>query len=70
MFHSFDYPDETGSPILGANFWRPLMVDGVINFPRPEQCTVKKEIREMTAKVFSPAKNFREVDAEAEAVGV
>jgi CRISPR-associated protein Cas5d len=65
MFHSFDYPDETGVNKLTANFWRPTMVDGVIHFPRPEQCPVKKEIREMTPKRFGIGHNLRDTDAEA-----
>jgi len=63
-FHSFDYPDETGVSKLGANFWRPTMADGVIHFPRPERCPVKKEIREMTSKRFGLDQNLRNVDAE------
>lgn len=47
MFHGFDYPDETGVNELHSRFWRPLMVDGVISFPRPEACTVRKFVREM-----------------------
>ena len=70
MFHSFNYPDETGTDKLGANFWRPLMVDGVIQFPRPEDCTVKKEIRQMRPKVFTPGQNLQEAEAEALQVGV
>jgi CRISPR-associated protein Cas5d len=64
-FHSFDYPDETGVNKLGANFWRPTMADGVIHFPRPERCPVKKEIRNMTPKRFGIDHNLRNVDAEA-----
>jgi CRISPR-associated protein Cas5d len=64
-FHSFDYPDETGVKKLAANFWRPTMVDGVIHFPRPEQCPVKKEIRDMVPKRFGISHNLREVDAES-----
>ncbi len=65
MFHSFDYPDETGVNKLAVNFWRPTMVDGVIHFPRPEQCPVKKEIRDMAPKRFGIDRNLREVGAEA-----
>ncbi|MGO9261186.1 MAG: type I-C CRISPR-associated protein Cas5c [Bryobacteraceae bacterium] len=65
MFHSFDYPDETGVNKLAANFWRPTMTDGVIHFPRSEQCPFRKEIREMTPKRFGMGQNLRDVDAEA-----
>ena len=52
MFHGFDYPDETGENQLHARFWRPTMIDGRINFLRPEACTVRKFVREMGAKKF------------------
>lgn len=61
MFHGFDYPDETGRDALEARFWRPTMVDGVIRFPRPEQCPIRKEVRKMQAKRFEVGKNMRSV---------
>ena len=53
MFHGFDYPDETGKNDetgryeLHSRFWRPVMRDGIVEFPRPEQCTIRKFVREM-----------------------
>ncbi len=47
MFHGFDYPDETNSEELRARFWRPEMVNGVIRFIRPEECTILKPVRKM-----------------------
>lgn len=58
MFHGFDYPDETGESKLETRFWNPVMKNGVISFPRPEDCTVKKFVREMEAKVFKLDNNF------------
>lgn len=49
MFHGFDYPDELGKDELHARFWRPKMVDGKINFIRPEACTIRKVVRTMKA---------------------
>jgi CRISPR-associated protein Cas5d len=65
MFHSFNYPDETGENKLSANFWRPCMVDGVIRFARPDECRVKREIREMMPKRFDLDRNLRNADHEA-----
>ncbi|MGC8492583.1 MAG: type I-C CRISPR-associated protein Cas5c [Syntrophobacteraceae bacterium] len=60
MFHGFDYPDETGktdekgmpaddgSFRLHSRFWRPVMLRGVIRFVRPEECVMRKFVREMT----------------------
>jgi CRISPR-associated protein Cas5d len=69
MFHGFDYPDETGinehrEGELHARFWRPTMKNGVIHFPRPENCTIRKFIRPMGAKQFDQGTNLRVVDAE------
>jgi CRISPR-associated protein Cas5d len=63
-FHGFDYPDETGENKLQARFWRPTMIDGVIRFDPPEQCTTRKFIREMQPKQFMPGRNLIGVEAE------
>jgi len=49
MFHGFDYPDELGKNELHARFWRPKMVDGKIDFIRPDACTIRKVVRSMKA---------------------
>ena len=49
MFHGFDYPDELGKNELNARFWRPKMIDGKIDFIRPEACTIRKVVRPMKA---------------------
>jgi len=69
-FHSFDYPDEVGTNVLGVNFWRPQMLDGIVQFPRPEQCPVKNAVREMTAKRFGVDYNIRGANLEAEGLGL
>ncbi|MBF8274946.1 MAG: cas5d [Candidatus Brocadiaceae bacterium] len=50
MFHGFDYPDEIGENKLYSRFWRPVMEDGIITFQRPEECTIRKFVREMIPK--------------------
>lgn len=54
MFHGFDYPDETGHNSLAVRFWRPKMVNGVVQFLLPEEISekMKWEIRPMKAKKF------------------
>jgi len=49
MVHGFDYPDEHGKDELHARFWRPKMIDGNIDFIRPEVCTIRKLVRPMKA---------------------
>lgn len=70
MFHGFDYPDETGNGKLHARFWKPTLHDGVIRFPRPDACTIRKFVRDMQAKQFVAEKNLRGVDSEAGELGL
>ncbi|MGF6965945.1 CRISPR-associated protein Cas5d [Paraburkholderia sp. WC7.3g] len=70
MFHGFDYPDEIGVPEFRARFWRPVMCDGHIRFPRPEKCDEPKLLRSMTCKPFGLGSNVLDVDVEAAALGV
>lgn len=50
MFHGFDYPDESGGNEFYSRFWRPKMVNGVVEFIRPEKCTIRKFVRPMNAE--------------------
>jgi CRISPR-associated protein Cas5d len=70
MFHGFDYPDETGDGKLHARFWRPTMVNGVVRFLRPQDCTERKFVRAMTVKPFRLHQDVQQVEAEAIAMGV
>lgn len=55
MFHGFDYPDESQKDEFYSRFWRPKMVDGVIEFAHPDDqaSVVRKFVRPMKAN--SPA---------------
>lgn len=64
MFHGFDYPDETGDHKLHARFWRQTMNNGVIRFDRPEECVVKRFVRDMTVKPFGIDETQRSVATE------
>ena len=66
MFHSFDYPDETGENKLASNFWDPKLVDGVIDFHRSDARWLKKEIRAMAPKHFGMGENLQYVETEAQ----
>ena len=56
MYHGITYPDEAYSTEtaghMTANFWYPVMNNGVITFPRPEECQYHKSLREMEMKPF------------------
>lgn len=47
MFHGFNYPDEIGKDEFHSRFWRPKMIDGTVEFVRPEDCTIRKLVRIM-----------------------
>jgi len=51
MFHGFDYPDEgKEKDKFYARFWRPKMLDGVIEFARPDDSSIiRKFVRPMKA---------------------
>jgi CRISPR-associated protein Cas5d len=68
MFHSFDYPDETGKNKLASNFWRPKLVDGILSFPRPDAIPAehKKEVRTMKPKAFGLEQNIQYIETEAD----
>ena len=65
MFHSFGYPDEVGGDVLCSHFWRAAMKRGIVDFPRPDQCEVAREVRKMTPKQFGVDDNLRNAEQEA-----
>ena len=48
MFHGFDYPNETGQNEFRARFWRPKMSNGIVQFVRPDECSINKLVRTMS----------------------
>ena len=61
MYHGLTYPDEAYSAEtqgkMTANFWYPVMKNGVISFLRPEECPLHKPLREMEMKPFGADRN-------------
>ncbi len=66
MFHGFDYPDETGIEELHSRFWYPTLKYGVLEFPRPEECNIRRFVRSMTRKDFHIGVNLLEIENEDE----
>ena len=71
MVHGITYPDEAWSPEtqgrMTVNLWRPVMKNGVIEFPKPSQCPIHKPLHEMEMKSFGDGNftglgEFAEVD--------
>lgn len=56
MYHGITYADEAYSDEtrgrMTARFWQPVMRYGVVEFPRPEECTLTRTLREMEIKPF------------------
>lgn len=56
MYHGITYADESWSEetqgAMTANFWYPVMKNGVIKFPKPQDCPRHKPLREMEIKPF------------------
>ena len=51
MFHGFDYPSEAETDgKLVARFWNAKMDKGIVAFPRPDECTVTREIRNYSVR--------------------
>ncbi len=56
MLHGITYADEAENEddkgLMTVRFWQPVMKNGVIEFIPPEECTVKRHIKEMEIKPF------------------
>lgn len=56
MYHGITYADEAvnedDNEQLTVRLWNPVMENGVIDFIRPEECTIKRHIRKMQIKPF------------------
>lgn len=61
MYHGITYADEAvlkeDRGKMTVRFWHPVMRDGLVVFPRPEECTEKRHIHAMAVKEF-PDKKF------------
>lgn len=57
QFHGYDYPDETGKNELAVRLWRAKMDNGYIAFPLPGDCSLRRVVRNMTAKEFENNRN-------------
>ena len=58
MFHSFAYPDETGIEELHSCFWQATLKQGILEYPRPEACEVRRFVRPMSSKKFGICTNL------------
>lgn len=56
MVHGMTYPEdavrEEEKGKLTARFWYPVLKNGVVEFIRPEECEIRRELRSMKEKTF------------------
>ncbi len=61
MYHGITYADEAYSEEtkdkMTVAFWHPVMKNGVIKFPKPQECTLKKDLGKMEMKKFGEEYN-------------
>ncbi|MDE6983874.1 MAG: type I-C CRISPR-associated protein Cas5c [Lachnospiraceae bacterium] len=66
MVHGITYPDEAvcgeEQGKLTVRLWNAQLTDGVIRFPRPEECQIRRALREAKQKQFFFEKNFTGLD--------
>ena len=62
MVHGITYPDEAvrdeEKGKMTVRLWNARMKDGVLHFPRPEECEIRRILREAKQKQFLSEKNF------------
>lgn len=61
MVHGLTYPDEAvledEKGKLTARFWYPVLKKGVVEYIRPENCKIRRDLRSMNGNAFGPG-NF------------
>ena len=62
MIHGITYPDEAVSEEekgkMTVRLWNARMKDGVIHFPRPEECEIRRVLHKAKEKNFTFGENF------------
>lgn len=69
MIHGINYPDETGRNEMEVRLWNPVMKEGIIKFPHPDQCTLIRKITEMHPKNFTTIQSADELLSQLEEGG-
>lgn len=62
MFHGFTYPDEAirseEKGKLTARFWKPSMDKGIVEFVQPEECEIRKILKDAKPREFKLESNM------------
>lgn len=66
MLHGITYPDEAARKDekykMAARLWDARMENGVLHFPRPEDCNIRRILRKANQKEFVKGRNFAGLD--------
>lgn len=63
MVHGITYPDEAireeEKGKMSVRLWNAQMRKGIIHFPRPEECSIRRNLRKAETKTFGMDENFQ-----------
>ncbi len=66
MVHGITYPDEAvreeEKGKMTVRLWNAQMVNGVLRFPRPEECEIRRVLKDAQTKIFTAQQNFKGLD--------
>ena len=63
MLHGLTYADESDTDTMQERFWYPVLQNGVIDFCRPEDCPVIRDIKKQKSRSFVLNQNLQSCDA-------
>lgn len=70
MYHGMTYADEAydekTANMLTVNLWNAVMKNGVIYYPRPDECPIHRKIHAMSTKSFPMTVNATNINNETE----
>lgn len=66
MYHSIVYSDETDDGSRRVRFFRPQMINGVIEYPSPEECQIERMLPPNTPRVFAIGETYSTLDSLSE----
>lgn len=63
-YHGIQYPNLPEENTMKIDFFYPVLKRGMIEFPRPEECPIIKEVPSIGGKKFVPGVNFMMIEEE------
>lgn len=63
MVHGLTYADEQNEQKLSVRLWQPVMKRGVVEFVRPEDCPIKRDLRGQRPEAFELGQTIEPIDS-------